>query len=151
MSSLQNTKAYEFLQKLSFPKAAKLNYPSSHKEILAVKNTVQHFILFLKPVIFVIRIDLKIMPGIFTNENLMAENSSCILKQFIWLSNFDFDIVYKPGYLNCLADMLTREQSKETAPTLSMFSAGASSSDADHGKAPLYQPRNGLFLKPWDE
>ena len=47
--------------------------------------------------------------------------------------------------------MLTREQSKETSPTLSMFSAGASSSDADHGKAPLYQPRNGLFLKPWDE
>ena len=47
--------------------------------------------------------------------------------------------------------MLTREKSKETAPTLSMFSAGASSSDAHRGKAPLCQPRNGLFLKPWDE
>ena len=47
--------------------------------------------------------------------------------------------------------MLTREQSKETAPTLGMFSAGASSLGADHGKAPLYQPKNGLFLKPWDE
>ena len=61
-------------------KEAELNYPSSHKEILVVKKTVQHFILFLKPVKFVIRTDLKIMPGIFKNENLMAENSSRILK-----------------------------------------------------------------------
>ena len=90
-------------------KAAELNYPSSHKEILTIKKAVQHFILFLKLVRFIIQIDLKIMPGIFKNENLMAENSSRILKWFIWLSNFDLDIVYKPGHLNCLADMLTRE------------------------------------------
>ena len=32
-----------------------------------------------------------------------------------------------------------------------MFSAGASSSGLGRGKAPLCQPRNGLFLKPWDE
>ena len=81
----------------------------------------------------------------------MAENSGRILKSFIWLSNFDIDIVYKPGYLNCLADMLTREQSEQATPSLSMFSAGASSSGVGRGKAPLYQPRNGLFLKPWDE
>ena len=61
-------------------KAVELNYPSSHKEILAVEKTVQHFILFLKPVKFVIRTDLKIMPGIFKNENMMTENSSRILK-----------------------------------------------------------------------
>ena len=83
-------------------KATELNYPSSHKEILAVKKTVQHFILFLKPVRFIIRTDLKIMPGIFKNENLIAKNSSRILKWFIWLSNFDFDIVYKPGILTSL-------------------------------------------------
>ena len=90
-------------------RGAELNYPSSHKEILAVKKTVQHFILFLKPVKFVIRTDLKIMPGMFKNETLMAENSSQILKWFAWLSSFDFEIIHKPGYLNCLADMLTRE------------------------------------------
>ena len=49
------------------------------------------------------------MPGIFKNEKLMAENSSRILKWFLWLQNFDFDIVYKPGYLNCVSEMLTRE------------------------------------------
>ena len=134
-------------------KAAELNYPSSHKEILAVKKTVQHFILFLKPVRFIIRTDLKIMPGIFKNENLMAENSSRILKWFIWLSNFDFDIVYKPSHLNCLADMLTREQSEQVKPALKMFSAGASSSNlgrssSGRGTVPLCRPRNGLFLRP---
>ena len=81
----------------------------------------------------------------------MVENSSRILKWFIWLSNFDFDIVYKPGYLNCLADMLAREQSEQATPSLSMFSTDASSSSSGRGKAPLCQPRNGLFINPWDE
>ena len=69
-------------------KAAELNYPSSHKEILAVKKTVQHFILFLKPVRFTIRINLKIMPGIFKNENLMVENNSRILKMVYLAKQF---------------------------------------------------------------
>ena len=91
-------------------KNAEINYPSSHKEILAVKKTVNHFKLYLKPIKFIIRTALKIMPSIFKNENLMAENSSRILKWFLWLQNFDFEIVYKLGYLNCVADMLTREE-----------------------------------------
>ena len=53
-------------------KGAELNYPSSHKEILVVKKTVKHFKLFPKPVKFTIRTNLKIMPGIFKNESLMA-------------------------------------------------------------------------------
>ena len=74
-------------------KAAELKYLSSHKEILAVKKIIQYFFLFLKPVRFIIKTYLKVMPGIFKNQNLMAENSSRILKWFIWLSNFDLDIV----------------------------------------------------------
>lgn len=54
-------------------KNAKLNYPSSHKEILAIEKAVNHFKLFLKPMQFPIRTSLKIMPGIFKNENLMAK------------------------------------------------------------------------------
>ena len=61
-------------------KNVEINYPSSHKEILAVKKTVNHFKPYLKPVKFIVRTDLKIMLGIFKNENLMAENSSKILK-----------------------------------------------------------------------
>ena len=65
------------------------------------------------------------------NENVMAKNNSRILKWFIWLSNFDYEIVYKPDYLNCLADMLTRESAndlKELQPALNMFDPGESSS-----------------------
>ena len=96
------------------------------------------------------------MPRIFMNENLMAKNSSIILKWFIWLSSFDYEIVYKPGYLNCLADMLKRENSQPAVPGLSMFTPSSScyGPNIDKGKAPvhpLYQPRNGLFLKEWDE
>ena len=83
------------------------------------------------------------MPGILKNENLMAENNSRILKWFIWLSNFDYDIVYKQGYLNCLDDMLTRENSQPTVLSLSMFTPGSLSSgpSIDKGKAlvrPVY-------------
>ena len=94
-------------------KGAKLKYPASHKEILAVKKTVMHFKLFLKPVKFIIRTDLKIMPSILRNESLMAENSSRILKWFSWLRSFDYEIVYKLGYLNFLADMLTKESAQK--------------------------------------
>ena len=85
------------------------------------------------------------MTGMFKNESLMAENSSRILKWFVWLSSFGFEIVHKPGYLNCLADMLTSESAIQKQPkALNMFSAGDSSSgadehyrDPDKGKAPL--------------
>ena len=86
----------------------------------------------------------------------MAENNSRILKWFIWLSNFDFDIVYKPGYLNCLADMLTREQS--SIPALKMFSVGESSSGSGQAREDKktalteeeLKAKEGLFLLPWD-
>ena len=83
-------------------KIVEINYLSSYKEIVAVKKNVNHFKIYLKPIKFIIRTDLKIMPSIFKNENLMAENNSRILKWFLWLQNFDFEIVYKPGYLNCV-------------------------------------------------
>ena len=62
----------------------------------------------------------------------MAENNSRILKWFVWLQNFDFGIVYKPGYLNCQVDMLTREfqEGFQESPALGMFlTSGASSSN----------------------
>ena len=58
------------------------------------------------------------MPRIFKNENLMAENSR-ILKWFIWRQKFDFEVVYKHGYLNYVSNMLSREE-----VSLNMFSVG---------------------------
>ena len=49
-------------------KNAEINYPSSHKEILVVKKTVNHFKLYLKPDKFIVRTDLKITVGIFKNK-----------------------------------------------------------------------------------
>ena len=108
-------------------KNEEINYLSSHKEILAFKKTVNHFKLYLKLVKFIVRTDLKIIPGIFKNENIKAKNSSRILKWFLWLRNFDFEIVYKLGYLNCVVDMLTRKGLQEK-PNLNMFISGASRS-----------------------
>ena len=62
------------------------------------------------------------MPCIFKNENLIAKKNPWILKWFVWLQNFDFEIEYKPGYLNYLVDMLSREQE---SPFLGMFSVGS--------------------------
>lgn len=118
-------------------KKTEINYPSSHKEILVVKKIVNHFKLYLKPVKFIVRTDLKIMPDIFKNENLMSENSSRILKCFLWLQNFDFEIIYKPGYLNCVADMLTREELQEKV-SLNMFSYGTSSSSNKKSKVQIF-------------
>ena len=78
------------------------------------------------------------MTGIFKNENLMAENSSRILKWFLWLQNFDFEIVYKLGYLNCVVDMLTREELQDR-PSLSMFISGASYSSNKRSKLRIFK------------
>ena len=102
-----------------------IKYLSGHKEIFAVKKIVNHLKLYLELVKFIVRTDVKIMPRIFKNENLMEENSSRILKSFLWLQNFVFSIVYKPSYLNFFVDMLTREELQEN-PSLNMFSYGAS-------------------------
>ena len=119
-------------------KNAEINYPSSHKEIVAVKKTVNHFKLYLKLVKFIVRTDLKIIPGIFKNENIKAKNSSRILKWFLWLQKFDFEIVYKQGYLNCVVDMLTREGLQEK-PNLNMFISGASRSSIKKCKLYIFK------------
>ena len=77
------------------------------------------------------------MPSIFKNENLMEENSSRILKWFLWLQNFDFENVYKPRYLNCVANMLTREELQEK-PSLNMFGYGESSSSKKKSKLQIF-------------
>jgi hypothetical protein len=84
-------------------------YPSSHKEILAVKNGIKKFRLFLKPVHFIVRTDLKHMKGMLSNQRLLEQGNNRILRWSLWLDGFDFEIQYKPGKDNCVADLLTRE------------------------------------------
>ena len=53
------------------------------------------------------------------------------------VTNFYFEIVYKPGYLNCVADMLTREELQEK-PSLNMFGYGASNSSNKKSKLRIF-------------
>jgi len=46
------------------------------------------------------------------------------------LQSFDYEIVYKPGYLNCIADILTREK-YDPIPLLGMFYVGAYSNHSN--------------------
>lgn len=103
-----------------------VKYPSSHKEILAVKRGIQRFRLFLKSVRFLVRIDLKHMKSILANKKLLEQGNTRILRWALWLEGFDFDIVYKSGDENYLADMLTREGAPEIKD-IKMFRGESSS------------------------
>jgi hypothetical protein len=83
--------------------------PSSHKEILAVKNGIKKFKLFLKPIHFTVRTYLKHMKGMLSNQQLLEQGNNIILRWSLWLDGFDFDTQYKPRKVNYIADLLTRE------------------------------------------
>lgn len=77
-------------------KVDELNYQSSHKELLAVKKVIHHYKLYLKPSRFLVRTNLKIMPGMLKLKCLLTDSHSRIHKWITWIENFDFDIKYKP-------------------------------------------------------
>lgn len=88
---------------------AEKNYPSSQKEILAVKKGIKRFRLFLKSVHFVIKTDLRHMKGMLQNKRLLEQGNSKVLRWALWLDGYDFDIIYKAGKENYLADLMTKE------------------------------------------
>lgn len=53
------------------------------------------------------------MKGILSNKKLLEQGNTKILRWALWLEGVDFDIVYKSGAENYLADMLTREGAPE--------------------------------------
>jgi hypothetical protein len=97
-------------------KDPKLKYPSSHKEILTVKNRIKRFKLFLKPVHFIVRMDLKHMKGMLSIHMLLEQGNKRVLRWSLWLDRYDFNIEYKPGKDNCIADLLTREAHLNSVP-----------------------------------
>lgn len=69
---------------------------------------------FLKHVHFIVRTDLKHMKGTLTNQRLLEQGNNRVLRWSFWLDGFDFDIHYKPGKDNCIADLLTGEAKDKT-------------------------------------
>lgn len=71
-----------------------MNYPSSHKEFLAIKKTILHFKLYLNHVKFIMKIDLTILAGILKNNSFLTDNNTHVQKWVVFLQNFYFDIVH---------------------------------------------------------
>ena len=53
------------------------------------------------------------MKQMLANKKLLEQGSTRVLRWALWFDGFDFDIVYKSGAENYLADMLTREGAAE--------------------------------------
>jgi hypothetical protein len=90
-------------------KSVELNYPSSHKEILPVKNGIKRFRILLKAIHFTVRMDLKHMKGMLSKHKLLEQGNNIVLRWSLWLDGYDFEIEYKPSKDNCLANIITRE------------------------------------------
>ena len=72
------------------------------------------------------------MKGMLTNKKLLERGSSRVLRWALWLDGFDFEIAYKAGTENCLADILTR-QGAEVVTEVKMFHFGWRKQGRDDG------------------
>jgi hypothetical protein len=53
-------------------------------------SKIKKFRMFLKPVHFIVRIDLKHMQGMLSNQRLLEQGNNRILRWSLWLDAFDF-------------------------------------------------------------
>lgn len=68
-------------------------YPSSHKEILAVKNGIKRFRLFLKSVHFTVKSDLRHMKGMLPHKILLGQGNSWVLRWALWLELYGWKVM----------------------------------------------------------
>ena len=83
---------------------AEKNYPTSEKVLLAIVKSVEHFSKFLYGKKFIIRTDHRPLSWIMNT----AKPASRLARWLILLSNYEFDIDYRPGRVNSNADALSR-------------------------------------------
>ena len=90
-------------------KQAEKNYHSNEKELLAVKNTISKFSIYLTPVKFLVRTDNKNFTY-FLKTKISGDNKQGRLVRWqMWFSRYSFDIEHLEGSKNVLVDCLTRD------------------------------------------
>lgn len=80
------------------------NYSTTEKELLAIINSVEHFRPYLYGKKFIIYTDHRALQWLFNCKN----PSSKLVRWRLRLSEYDYEIKYKPGRINSNADGLSR-------------------------------------------
>ena len=89
--------------------AAELKYSQLDKEALALVYAVSKFKYFLLGRKFVIRTDHKPLLGLFGRTKLVPVNANARIQRWaLLLSQFDYDLCFKAGKDNVVADALSR-------------------------------------------
>ncbi|AAM53128.1 ORFV [Mirabilis mosaic virus] len=91
-------------------KPAELNYHSNEKELLAVKQVITKFSIYLTPVCFTVRTDnVNLLKG-FMNKKITGDSKQGrLIRWQMWFSHYTFKVDHLKGEQNVLADYLTRE------------------------------------------
>lgn len=105
-------------------KGAELNYHSTHKELLAVVKAFEKFQLFIGDHKFLLRSDLKNLPGFFRKESKNKVVRARLLRWAQILDTFDFDTEHIEGSKNILADFLSLEGSVHRVHSLNHIQPG---------------------------
>ena len=88
---------------------AELNYSQLDKEGLALVYAVKRFRYFLLGRTFVARTDHKPLLGLFGREKQIPCNANARIQRWaLLLSQYDYDLLHKPGKENVIADALSR-------------------------------------------
>ena len=81
------------------------NYTITELEGLAVVNAVDFFYLYLRHSHFIIFTDHAPLTSLFKNKN---PKNSCLLRWILFMSGYDYEIKYRTGKQNQVADALSR-------------------------------------------
>ena len=84
--------------------ATQRNYSTSEKEMLAMVLAIEHFHQYLFGKRFTVYTDHQPLSGASSNSRASAR----LLRWFIRLGSYEFDVVYKTGKTNVVADLTSR-------------------------------------------
>ncbi|XP_071052959.1 uncharacterized protein [Onthophagus taurus] len=83
---------------------AETNYSTTEKELLAILNSMEHFRPYLYGRKFTIYTDHRPLQWLFNCQN----PSSRLVRWRLRMNEYEYDIKYKPGRINCNTDGLSR-------------------------------------------